>query len=65
MTMVTVPAHVSGNCLRCGMTNNATINTLIDPSAQAVLVTADASCGACSSPVQLVGDATPYHGGAE
>lgn len=59
MDLVTVPVTVSGECPRCGLTNNATIQATIDPNALAVLVTADASCGACSNPVRLSADATP------
>lgn len=59
MAMVTVPVRVSGECPQCGQTNHATINAQIDTNAMAVLVTADAGCGACGSTMRLSADATP------
>lgn len=56
MAMVTVPIPVSGECPRCGQKNNATIQATFDSNARAYLATADAGCGACSSPLQLVAD---------
>lgn len=53
---ITISVAVSGTCSTCGVLNNASVSTS-GPAGTAAVAVANASCGACQSPVALTGSA--------